>query len=357
MPFQPPPPVEDRPGAGVPRFTPPPPVEDKPEAPGALSRFGTGLYQSTIQPMADTLAHPINAVKGLAGLSGVPQAYNAATHGDYGGAARELMTGPAQRIASSTIQPIAEDAKQGNYAGAAGRTVGSVASLATPLIGESEGVSRGLGALKAGASAAGPDMAAGAGKMGAGVGLGTALHGTGIPGAHYAGVYPVFAGGRQMISGFGKGMEAAQDALHPTRLEPMPPSPVVPQTFGPAGKPSAGGPPPVPVVPIRGGLPSGRRVGGLAPPPGSSPAEPPPLPLATPSTARGLSIAEQLRDAMGESSPEARMNPEGQLQFGGEHPEMDEIANDDANFKRFMDNSKAKPEPVLGRQIRMRRRS
>jgi len=69
--------------------------------------------------------------------------------------------------------------------------------------------------------------------------------------------------------------------------------------------------------------------------------------LATPSPVKGLNAAEQLRDALA-NDPDAKMN-NGRLEYGREYPEMDQIATDDANFKRFMDDSR-KPKP-----IRMRR--
>lgn len=124
--------------------------------PSALSRFGTGLYQSTIGPLVDTgktvakdvlgghftdaakdaVAPVVNTVSNLIGVDDLHQAFGEYKKGNYTNAAlilgKNLQQGPAGRAADATVTPIVNDAQSGNVAGALGRVAGTAATLALP---------------------------------------------------------------------------------------------------------------------------------------------------------------------------------------------------------------------------------
>lgn len=116
--------------------------------PSAVARFGTGLYNSTIGPIAETIKNPGPAVEGtletLIGTKELKAIANAVHKGDYSMAAKlavlHVLQTPQQRLGDAMVAPMAEDASKGDYAGAAGRLVGTSAMLAAPIAGESAGL-------------------------------------------------------------------------------------------------------------------------------------------------------------------------------------------------------------------------
>ena len=109
------------------------------QLPGALARFGSGLYDSTIGPLVQLAAHPIDTVKAQAKqLLGTDELSAIADHvskGEFGHAAAlalDYAQGPGPRIAKGITDPIVSDVQSGNYAGATGRVIGTGAMLAAP---------------------------------------------------------------------------------------------------------------------------------------------------------------------------------------------------------------------------------
>jgi len=127
------------------------------EKPGALSRFGTGLYESTVGPAVQAISHPIDTAVGMAkqvfGLPELQQVHQHIANGDFGAGALKLLEyaqqGPQGRMARDIVQPMAQDVKEGNYAGAAGRGVGTALTLGAP---ELPKVVKGAGRAVAGAA-------------------------------------------------------------------------------------------------------------------------------------------------------------------------------------------------------------
>lgn len=126
--------------AGATNSTPP---EEKP---GALSRFGSGLYDSTIGPLVHMATHFSETVAGMAkeaihkdDLDAISAAVKA---GDYKTALIHagkigLSMTPVDALSSlkttaNLAAPAVENVKEGNIAGAAGNVTGTAAMLALP---------------------------------------------------------------------------------------------------------------------------------------------------------------------------------------------------------------------------------
>lgn len=113
-----------------------------PAAPSsAMQRFGSGAYDSTVGAVGNALQHPLDTAVGIA-KSAIPHlpspeqvssAYgHLTTPGERGklvGDYKDVVMGHPM-VAPAV--PIAQDAQQGNYAGAAGRAVGIGAMAAAP---------------------------------------------------------------------------------------------------------------------------------------------------------------------------------------------------------------------------------
>lgn len=113
------------------------------EKPGALSRFGSGLYESTIGGLVELIHHPIDSVSAAAkqaiGVDDLKAIADHVSKGEFGPAAvaalKYASEGPGERIAkASMVDPVAEDVHEGNYASAAGRVLGTGISLAAPEV-------------------------------------------------------------------------------------------------------------------------------------------------------------------------------------------------------------------------------
>lgn len=113
----------------------------------AASRFGQGLYKQTIQPVAETVKHPIDTAAGMIrtalGTGDLDSIADQVKAGNYKNAAllvgNHLMTSPGDRIANAQLHPIFDDVQKGNYAGAAGQAVGLAAMNAGPAAMEGAG--------------------------------------------------------------------------------------------------------------------------------------------------------------------------------------------------------------------------
>jgi hypothetical protein len=124
-----------------------PPVSPPPEK-SALSRFGSGLYDSTVGPLVHTAGqvvsgHPVDAItdlfntyKHVAGVDDAKQIADLVKNGKVKEAAavalNYLSKGPAGVIAEDTVKPVISDIKSGNYADAGGRILGTAGMLAGP---------------------------------------------------------------------------------------------------------------------------------------------------------------------------------------------------------------------------------
>src|ERR1041385_828372 len=120
------------------------------KTPGALSRFGSGVYETTVQPAVETVSHPIDALVGLGkrliGKDDLDAIAGAVKSGDYSGAALHLgkwalsrtPEGMALEAGYHQLEPAIENVKKGNYLGAAGNVLGtglSVGAAALPVKG------------------------------------------------------------------------------------------------------------------------------------------------------------------------------------------------------------------------------
>jgi hypothetical protein len=200
--------------------------EKPPEQSSAISRFGTGLYNTTIGPVAQAVQHPIDTASNLAGVPQLQEAWNQAKQGQYAPAAMSLAKAAdlPGRMASGAAEPIAQDVQQGNYAGAAGQMTGLGASLAAGKIPSTR-----LGsAVGAGARAAGPDIATGGALIGGGELLGK------VPGMEWpARIGMGYPGARAVAEGLKKGSRAFGEAWKGPVKPPGPEPPPIP-TKGPS---------------------------------------------------------------------------------------------------------------------------
>jgi len=187
----------------------PGPKKDEPK--GALARFGSGLYDTTIGPLVDLFTSKGAAAKQmgaqLLGTKQLSDIKDAVEKGDYGAAAAHALDyaqGPGHRIAQGIVEPTIQDVQQGNLAGAAGRVAGTAATLAVPAMAP-EGAGE---AAIAGLKAAAPDVAAGAGKVLAGAAVGE------LPGMGFLPrILLEYPGGRQIVKGVQKGVAAGKASL------------------------------------------------------------------------------------------------------------------------------------------------
>jgi hypothetical protein len=109
------------------------PSDVKPQG-SAISRFGKGLYDTTVGPVVQAVSHPIDTAVGFGKqIVGVDQLHEIADHvkaGNYGKATEAALAYQrGDRFMNSFADPIIEDVKSGDLAGAAGRTVGLLAPL------------------------------------------------------------------------------------------------------------------------------------------------------------------------------------------------------------------------------------
>lgn len=136
-------------------FTPPPldshqgPADATP--PGPLSRFVSNAYDTTLHPLVQSLAHPIdtaiNIGKAAIGKDDLDAIANAVHNGDYKGAAMHLGSwalsrtpeGMALKTGAGVAAPTIDRLKHGDYAGAAGAALGTAATLALPEVRELAG--------------------------------------------------------------------------------------------------------------------------------------------------------------------------------------------------------------------------
>lgn len=110
------------------------------DKPGALSRFGTGLYETTIGPMVDAVKDIPGAVAGAFNLPKLQEIAQHVKEGNYGHAALAIgqyaTENPANRAATGMVNDVAHDVKEGNLAGATGRVIGDAIMLAGPKAAE-----------------------------------------------------------------------------------------------------------------------------------------------------------------------------------------------------------------------------
>jgi len=182
---------------------------------GAASRFGTGLYESTLGGIGQAIMHPLDTISGMLkqgiGVEDLKQIADFASKGKMKEAAmlaaKYTTEGPVGRLAGAAVAPAVQDASEGNYAGAAGRLVGTAGMAMLPALGETDAA----GAVGAGIRAGGGDVAAGAGKALAGEALSKVVPGMEWPvriGVQYPAV-------RQIGAGITKGVKAYRDAMVP----------------------------------------------------------------------------------------------------------------------------------------------
>ncbi len=199
------------------------PVAEAPkEKPGALERFGTGLYKSTVGPVVDAVQHPGEALKSLADVPAMEEIAKHIKEGNYGHAALAIGKYAAEKLPGSrqimqgvqTAEPVAQDVKEGNLAGAAGRVTGTAAMAAAPeLLGRAGAAlaDTKVGAgLKGAVTAAAPDLASGAGMIAGGEAL-AQVPGMAYP-AHIAMAYPAAKLIKSGLVKGSKGWKAAVDA-------------------------------------------------------------------------------------------------------------------------------------------------
>src|ERR1035441_3254576 len=212
-----------------------------PEQPSAMSRFGTGLYNTTVGPVVNTaqsfIQHPIDTLSKISGADQIGAAYNQAKQGNYGQAALTLgrQTQDPLNISEGVIKPITQDIQQGNYAGAAGQATGIGAAMLVPEALGALGKTKFGGAVSSGVKAAAPDVGMGGLKAGAGAGVGYAAHEMGVP-TGYAGVGSMYLsrpGLTQIGEGLSKGARAFGDAYKGPVKTPGPEPPPIP-TKGPS---------------------------------------------------------------------------------------------------------------------------
>jgi hypothetical protein len=142
-----PPPLDSHQGpAPDSSFTPPPLSSHQGPAdqPGALSRFASSVYDTTLHPIVQSLAHPIDAAldigKALIGKDDLDAITNAVHSGDYKGAAMHLgrwalsrtPEGAALKTGYDIARPTIDRLQEGDYAGAAGAATGTALGLALP---------------------------------------------------------------------------------------------------------------------------------------------------------------------------------------------------------------------------------
>jgi hypothetical protein len=201
-------------------FTPPPlsAHEGPADEPGLLSRFGSGLYSTTIGPIAQFAQHPIDTVvntfKHVSGFDDINRALTTNDPKEKAQAIISYLKGPQNKLAEGIVRPIVDSLEQGDYAGAAGKTLGNALMLgggkalqAAPLADIGESV-----------AAAAPDVATGLAKSAVGA-TGAVLP---FGPLRWFAAYPfVRSGLRQMKSGIAKGREAFQNA-HDATGENMP---------------------------------------------------------------------------------------------------------------------------------------
>lgn len=123
------------------------PKAPAPGQPSALSRFGSGLYSTTIGPMVQLVSHPVDTIestlKTALGADQVADVVKAVKGGDLTKAAllaaHYLGGSPAERMTQPTIDSVVDSVKKGDYAGAGGKALGTAAMLAVPELGGIEG--------------------------------------------------------------------------------------------------------------------------------------------------------------------------------------------------------------------------
>jgi hypothetical protein len=106
----------------------------------AGKQFGSGFLQTTVEPLASAILHPIDTVRNLAsraiGIDELRKMQDLQKAGDVAGAIKEAakyqIEGPVGRLAIDAAKPVVENARQGNYAKAAGNATGILASAYTP---------------------------------------------------------------------------------------------------------------------------------------------------------------------------------------------------------------------------------
>src|ERR1039458_1387810 len=195
----------------------------------AMSRFGTGLYNTTVGPVVNAVQHPIDTLSNAAGVPQLQEAWNQAKQGNYAPAAMSLVEAarPMHRMAEGIVKPIASDIQQSNYAGAAGQVAGLGLGAAVPELAGKLGASKLGVATGAGLKAGGPSVAGGAALVGGGELLGKA------PGMEWpARVAFDYPGAAMIKRGLVKGSQAFGDAWKGPKVE-APKPPEIPVQKGP----------------------------------------------------------------------------------------------------------------------------
>lgn len=209
----------------------------KEDHPDAISRFGTGLYDSTIGAIGHAVQHPIDtalaigeqAVPHVPSVDKLRQVYDLIHSGEHEKARKAVAnlmieSHPATQTAAAVAAPIVQDVGEGNYAGAAGHAVGDAAmallpKAISPVAGALGEVSPGIrGAMSEGyAALRTPEVTF---PSGAGAVIGHQI--AGPQGAAIGGAIGAAPGVvRAAIRGFGEGMEG------PRTPPPPPPRPPV----------------------------------------------------------------------------------------------------------------------------------
>lgn len=186
-----------------------PPASKPNDQPDALSRYGSGLDDSTIGGLINASKDPVAALHSMLnegiGLDDIKQMAEFIKQGKMKDAAAlglkytAEQTIPGLKQTEAMAQPVAADIDAGNYAGAGGRLTGYAAQGLLAASGE------GAGRF---AKAAAPDVLTGAAKV-AGGELAAKIPGMEWPvriGVQYPGV-------RQIMSGVSKGAQAVKASL------------------------------------------------------------------------------------------------------------------------------------------------
>jgi hypothetical protein len=210
-------------------LNPPPKVE---APPSAMSRFGTGLYNTTVGPLVNTaksfVQHPIDTtISTLTGSSPEQwsQSLEQAKQGNYSPGIKAISDAarPMHRMSEGVVNPIVSDVQQGNYAGALGQATGVGGSLAAGAYLPESTLGKATGAA---VKAAAPDLGVGGLKTGLGAGAGMVAHEMGVPSSYagMGGLVSASKGLNQMGEGLAKGARAFGEAWKGPKIEtPQPP--------------------------------------------------------------------------------------------------------------------------------------
>jgi hypothetical protein len=186
---------------------------------GSLKGFIQNSPVGVVKGAADFLRHPVDTLTsmGQQNVALLDKAKESYSKGDYAGALFHALNYVLP--GGAALDDAGQDFANGHISRGTAKTLGIASTLVAgakaPQLLEAAGKAvdaapAAIDAAKAGVKAAAPDVAVGAAKVGAGAVLPK------IPGLSYGMEY---VGGRQIIKGLGKGVDAARESFHPTVAE------------------------------------------------------------------------------------------------------------------------------------------